>query len=239
MSAGTNILLRAEAADNYRKKCAESPPNASARSGQHYAPFFVSDDQSARLRKEIFKIELLNGADILVVHSSADNGYPHTRPKAVVCLPDSFITGTSDESLAETLRHEAMHIHQRRFPELWKEKCIGEGWRPLDIQDIPRRFRYQCRINPDTMACPFWAWDTHHVPLPMFRNDTPQHLGDVRIEWLDLRTGALFHEPPPSFTAKYGTPVQPEHPYEIYAVIYAQQGIHNNAALYAKLVSSK
>jgi len=237
MSSGANLLMRAEAADEYRKKCAESPPNAAARRGEKYLPFFVSQDQSDRLEREIFKIDLLNGADILILHSSADNGYPHTRPQRLVCLPDTFVTGSTTESLAETLCHEAMHVHQRNFPELWKQKCLAEGWTPVNLQDVPRRFREQCRINPDTMFEPFWAWNKYHVPLPMFRSETPQHLGDIRIEWLDLRTGALFHEPPPSFTAKYGSPSQPEHPYEIYAVIYAQEGIRSHNTLYEKLVS--
>jgi hypothetical protein len=237
MSA-TTILLRAETLDGYRRACAENKLNAAARKGDQYAAFFVSPEQSARLRNEVFKIDLLNGADIVVVHSSADNGYPHTRPRAIVCLPDTFITSSSDEALAETLRHEAMHIHQRKFPELWKQKCIQEGWTPVPLENVPKRFRDQCRINPDTMSCPFWAWESYSVPLPMFRGETPSNLSHIRIEWLDLRTGALFHDPPPSFVAKYGSPSQPEHPYEIYAVIFASEGIRAHSSLYVKLMSS-
>jgi len=235
MSA-TTILARAETLDGYRKKCGESSVNAAARKGEQYAAFFVSQEESARLRNEVFKIDLLNGADVVVVHSSADNGYPHTRPKAVVCLPDTFITSSSNEALAETLRHEAMHIHQRKFPDLWKQKCIQEGWTPVPIDNVPKRFRDQCRINPDTMACPFWAWDKYSVPLPMFKSESPSNLGDVRIEWLDTRTGALFHDPPSSFVTKYGSPSQPEHPFEIYAVIFASEGISTHKALYLKLI---
>jgi hypothetical protein len=239
MSSGANLLMRAEAADGYRRKCAESLPNAMARRGEKYSPFFVSQDHSDRLQKEIFKIDLLNGANVLILHSSADNGYPHTRPQRIVCLPENFVTSSTNESLAETLSHEAIHLHQRQYPELWKQKCMDEGWLPIDVKEIPLRFREQCRINPDTMSCPFWAWDRYHVPLPMFRDDSPQNLGDIRIEWLDLRTLALFHEPPASFTEKYRSPPQPEHPYEIYAVIYAQEGIRSHNALYIKLVTSQ
>jgi len=237
MSA-TTILMRAETLDGYRRACDESQVNASARKGEHYAPFFVSPEQSARLRNEVFKIDLLNGADVVIMHSSADNGYPHTRPTAVVCLPERFVITSSNETLAETLRHEAMHIHQRKFPDLWKQKCIEEGWTPVPNDKVPKRFRDQCRINPDTMTCPFWAWDSYSVPLPMFKGESPSHLGDVRIEWLDIRTGALFHDPPPSFVAKYGSPSQPEHPYEIYAVIFAAEGISTHMGLYAKLITS-
>lgn len=237
MSGAHKLLIRAEFKDGYRKKCKESPVNDAARKGHHYTPFFVPEEHLKRLQFEIFKIELLNGADILVLHSSADNGYPHTRPESLVCLPESFVANSSNETLAETLRHEAMHIHQRKFPDLWKQKCLDEGWAIVDPNSVPQRFRNQCRINPDTMDIPFWSWDTYHIPLPIFKDDNPQGLGDVRIEWLDSRTAALFHEPPPSFTEKYGNPSQPEHPYEIYAVIYASQNISSHAALYNKLVS--
>jgi len=60
-------------------------------------------------------------------------------------------------------------------------------------------------------------------------------LGDVTIQWFDLRTGALFHSPPESFTEKYGTPSQPEHPYEIYAVMFAKYGIRTKSQLVQKV----
>jgi hypothetical protein len=71
----------------------------------------------------------------------------------------------------------------------------------------------------------------------MFKQAFTLTLGDVTIEWLDLRTGALFHSPPDSFTEKYGSPPQPEHPYELYAVLFAQQQITTRSQLRAKLSS--
>lgn len=116
--------------------------------------------------------------------------------------------------------------------------CIKEGWKPVSAHLVPQRFREQCRINPDTFYTDqFWAWDSYHVPLPMFKNESPSGLGDVRIEWLDTRTGAIFHDPPSSFTKKYGSPSQPEHPYEIYAVKYADEGLSSNLAVNDKLMN--
>lgn len=238
MSDARRILDMAETMDKYCTKCRASPINAAARKGYHYAPFYVSAADAQRLRSLIFKIELLNGTDTVILHSSADSGFPHTRPKAVICIPDSFVTSSTDEQLSEMLRHESMHIHQRKYPDLWKTKCLGEGWSPVKTEDIPKRFRDQCRINPDTCYdTPFWAWDYNHAPLPMFRDTENVRLADVRIEWLDLRTGALFHEPPKSFTEKYGSPSQPEHPYEIYAVNFANEGISSHAALHRRLTT--
>jgi hypothetical protein len=39
--------------------------------------------------------------------------------------------------------------------------------------------------------------------------------------YYDLKTGILEHSPPIIITNKYGNISQPEHPYEIYAVILA------------------
>lgn len=238
MSSANQLLLVAEAHDHYIATCAASPINASARRDYIYAPSFLEDSHAERLTTIVHSIDLLRDTDTLVLSASADNGYPHTRPMALICVPVSFVKSSSDEQLRETLCHEAMHVHQRLNPGLWKAMCKSEGWTPLSQSTIPSRFRERCRINPDTFYdTPFWAWDKHYAPLPMFKPgfSGKVSLGDVTIEWLDLRSGALFHSPPDSFTEKYGTPSQPEHPYEIYAVLFANQGIVTRTQLLLKL----
>jgi len=236
MSSAKQLLLVAEAHDHYLQRCAASSLNAEARSTYRYAPSFLHDSDAQRLTQIVHNLELLRDTTTIVLEGTADNGYPHTRPKALICLPSSFVVASTDAQLKETLCHESFHIHQRRFPAAWKAMCKAEGWTPLAQDEIPLRFRERCRINPDTFYdTPFWAWDTHYAPLPMFKQGFTVTLGDVTIEWLDLRTGALFHSPPESFTEKYGSPSQPEHPYEIYAVIFAQQRITTHAQLRAKL----
>jgi hypothetical protein len=238
MSKAAKVLETAENKDRYRAACKASKLNTAARSVDQYVPYFLSPDDANMLRKEIFHIDLLNNADILVLHSSADNGYPHTRPDALVCMPENTITGVPVENLRNTLRHEAMHIHQRRYPSLWRNKCIKEGWTPIPTENIPTRYREKCRINPDTFYdTPFWAWDSYHVALPMFKDAKHLSLADIRMEWMDIRTNAIFHEPPPSFTERFGMPSQPEHPYEIYAVNYANEGLSSNFAVQNKLLT--
>ena len=238
MSSAKQLLVLADAHDHYLKRCAASPINASARSGYIYGPSFLQDADALRLTTIVNNIDLLRDTDIIILSASADNGYPHTRPKALICLPAGFVSASNDEELKETLCHEAMHVHQRQNPSLWKALCIAEGWAPVSQSNIPPRFVEKCRINPDTFYdTPFWAWDTHYVPLPMFKNGFAGKvtLGDVTIEWMDLRSNALFHAPPDSFTEKYGSPSQPEHPFEIYAVIFAAEGITTHAQLGLKL----
>jgi len=232
MWTAKDLLRIAEVQDQYLARCAASPLNMAARSDYIYGPSFLSDSDAERLGRIVRGLDLLRDTDTVILSTSADNGYPHTRPKALICLPAGFVSSSSDAELKQTLCHEAFHVHQRAAPGLWKAMCKAEGWTPLSQDDVPTRFRERCRINPDTFYdTPFWAWDTHYVPLPLFKQGFTVALGDVTIEWLDRRTGALFHSPPPSFTDIYGSPSQPEHPYEIYAVRFAEEGITTHAGL--------
>lgn len=233
-------LQTAEELDGYRAACAVSLANAYARREHIYRPFFVEPTIAAALQKEIDAIPLLRDIDIVVMHPTADQGYPHTRPRNVVCVPSSYLTEKDGAELAEMLRHEAVHVHQRQRTEVWAAACMRRGWWPVPASQIPTALRNRCRINPDTMAAPFWSWDTHYVPLPLFSSETPATLGDVVIKWLDLRSGTTYSDPPSSFFAVHGTSVpQPEHPYEIYAVEAAAQGIVDESALKAYLFGTK
>ncbi len=237
MSAARDALAKAESIDGYRAACKASALNSAAREGDLYIPYSIDRADVNRLNKQIFSIELMGDVDIVVLHPSADNGYPHTRPNNIVCMPTNAIQGVSDSALADTLRHEAVHIHQRRNPEQWVGACLHEGWWPVQSHQIPQRFAERCRLNPDTMGDrQFWAWQTHYVPLPMFiREDVPTMEG-VQVKWMDLRNNTLSSEPPSSFKARYGAnPSQPEHPYELLAVESAAAGISTVGALHSKL----
>jgi hypothetical protein len=59
----------------------------------------------------------------------------------------------------------------------------------------------------------------------------------VKIKWFDIRTKAVITDPPASFTARYGSPSQPEHPYEILAVEYAAAKLNTDELLKRKLES--
>ena len=232
-----DALHRAEALDGYRSACAASYTNAAARRTSRYTPFFVSRPDVDRLLELADQIPLLAGADLIILHPSAEHGFPHTRPPNLVCLPANVVMNSTDASLANTLRHEAIHLHQRANPILWSAAAARDGWRAIPEPQIPARFRERCRINPDTMSPqPFWAWETYHVPLPLFTSDSPSSLADVQVKWFDLRNGTLFSSPPPSFEGRYGTdPTQPEHPWELLAVEAANEDIQTDAALRRKL----
>lgn len=239
MSLAQEALDNAEDIDGYRAACEASPLNAAARRGQIYAPSFLDAPSLKKMYRAMLGMTIMQTADIVVLNSSADNGYPHTRPNSVVCMPKSAILTMSDEALAETVCHEAIHIHQRRNPELWAQACSKDGWTPVSANRITAEFVDRCRLNPDTFRPQrFWAWQTHYVPMPLFiREDYPTMEG-VQVKWLDLRNSTLFADPPPSFAKRYGSaPSQPEHPFELLAVEGAAAKLNTDELIRAKLAS--
>ena len=80
------------------------------------------------------------------------------------------------------------------------------------------------------MAAPLWAWESRHIPLPLFEPKVNPGLGDIRLQWLDQRTGALFPFAPPTFPQQGNASVL-EHPYELYAYRLSQGGVRDTEAL--------
>ena len=227
-----DVLDAAELHDGYRAACSANELNRIARQHQHYRPFFVKDSAAQTISAIAGSIPLLDQVDIVILDPTADNGYPHTRP-GIVCLP--AVANLIEKNLETTLIHESIHIHQRDNRDMWRSALQKEGWTELRLASVPVAFRERCRINPDTMAAPFWAWQGVHVPLPLFSQKTSPRLSDVVIKWMDVRNGAVYSEIPPSFTKRYGSPSQPEHPYEVLAIEFAAAGIRSADMLEQKL----
>jgi hypothetical protein len=220
------LLDDAERYDHYRARCFQSEANSAARKGQIYEPSFVAADVAAFMSEYAEATPLLQDSRILVLHPSADSGFPHTRPGNLICMPAGACRKTLE--CRETLLHEAIHLHQRAHLNDWIEHCREQGWEPISSEQIPVHLLKNVRINPDTISLPFWAWKGIHVPLPLFSGDK---LSAVDIRWLNLGTGDLSG-PPTSFTLKYGAPSQPEHPFEILAVNYAAAGYRSSADIF-------
>jgi len=209
-------LAAAERIDGYRERCGNSKYNAAARQGDEYIPFFIDDSTSDYIEKVAETTPLLHRAKIIILKPSADSGYPHTRPGNIICMPSSACSRWP--TCKTTLIHESIHLHQREFLGDWVSFLIKEGW--TQQFRTPREYVERCRINPDTMACPFWSWG-HYQPLPLFPEKPQLRLGDADVKWLDLRTGGLTTAPP-SFVKRWGDTSQPEHPFELYAIEMAE-----------------
>ena len=221
-----SVLETAETLDGYRAACATNPYNPAAREGQIYELETISPTALFYLQGAIEAVPYVRPCQFAILDSSADQGFPHTRPPATICIPASMCKESrASPDFVEMLRHEGIHIHQRKYPAEWLTALRRIGWTPVPADTIPPEFRSRLRINPDTMITPFWAWKRFHVPLPLFKLDPlPTSLHDATVQWMDLRSGALFRAPPSSFTQTYGERIQqPEHPYEIYAELLSKR----------------
>jgi hypothetical protein len=232
-----DVLERAEALDSYRTSCIKSFLNNAARESQGYSLSSVSDAALKSLQDATNLVPLLDNCEIAIINANADNGFPHTRPPNIVCIPDSMCSESkASNKFVETLIHEAIHVHQRYNKNMWADALKRVKWTPVTPDRIPDTYKERLRLNPDTILEQFWSWSDHHVPLPMFRNTRSPSLGDVNVEWMDLRTGALFHVPPKGFLEAYPQQIhQMEHPYEIYAEIFAAKGIKTEESLKSAL----
>lgn len=216
------LLGKAELIDSYRKKCYENELNSLARGHDQYTPVSVPTEY-ANHREICLTSDLLRDANIVILHPSADSGFPHTRAGNLICMPAGYSAAQSEE----TLFHESFHLDQKARPSLWKSYHIREGWWPIPASSLPDRWVDRCRINPDTLDLPFWTWQTHYVPLPLFKNESRPEMKECEVRWYDIRNGVLFSSPPTSFSKRYGGITYNEHPNEVSAVELTNKGIRS------------
>ena len=202
------LLQKAEQEDGYRSLCKRDTLNAKARNSTLYIPWH---DQSDAKRYEQMIGD--SSTHCVILHPSADGGMPHTRGSNVICIPAHW----SESSIASTLRHELIHIDQKRNPSKWSARLLDEGW--VSNVDVPAHIAQRCRINPDTIHNRFVAWEGRYVPLPLFeREDRPQ-LREIQVRWYDLEEAKIVMDPPASYQHRYGelSTSSKEHPLEALA----------------------
>lgn len=208
VTQANNFLQKAEELDGYLRACQQSPLNHKARQTLHYAAW--NDQSLAKKARGILK-----GSEIVIVSPSTEGGMPHTRSPNIICLPAYW----PEDKLSSTINHELIHISQRQHPKAWEKTLLKEGWSKVQEENLPVDWVARCRINPDTFAARWWAWEGRHVPMPIFvREDHPQ-LRDIEVRWWDRETDRLNPSAPSSFVRKYGdVPAShAEHPYELWA----------------------
>lgn len=204
----TLFLQKAEALDGYLEACRTNYVNAKAREGRPYAAWYTQT--LAEKAKG-----LLKGAELVIVSPDTEGGMPHTRAPNIICLPAYW----PSEKLQNTLNHEMIHISQREYPEAWEKTLLKEGWSKVSEEELPAEWVTRCRINPDTFAARWWAWEGRYVPMPLFvRTDRPD-LREIEVRWWDRQTLRLNPSAPSSFVANYGVvpASHAEHPYELWA----------------------
>lgn len=213
-----SLLDLAEQRDNYIKSCKNNYVNNLVRINFSYS-IEKNSYIEEHIKEYIKQYPIFNSINIIILNETAENGYPHTRPNDIICIPSNL----RFPSLEKTLFHEVVHIHQRKYPKLWEEFLNREKWFLETPETIPIRWKEKCRLNPDTILKPFWSYNKRYIPLPLFIKDSNVKFEEIRVMYYDLESGVLEHNAPECIKEKYGNNSQPEHPYELYAVILAEK----------------
>jgi hypothetical protein len=203
-SRAQELLDLAEKMDGYLAACKASEVNRKAR------VFFQNhawSDQSGA--------PSVKGATVVILPASAEGGMPHTRAGNIICIPVYH----PKEKLPETLAHELIHIDQRNRPGVWRKRLLEEGWSPVEESELPFDWVRRCRLNPDTIAARWWAWEGRYVPLPVFVREDKPDLRDIQVRWYDRQEKRVGTQIPMTLSRRYGELgiSSLEHPYELHA----------------------
>ena len=212
-----NCLFIAEFIDGYRKTVSKNQQNSKARQGQQY-------NATMNLVKTAIT-EPKSGpwwsGQVLWLKSSADGGLPHTRPPGYICLPENI----SQANLSSTLLHERVHLHQRRYPDIWT-KFFKKNWN-MKIWDgiLPPDIDNNRRLNPDLLPIPFFIWKDTWVPICLYKDAGNPTLMGASTVWYNSAQKVLSRTAPDGWYEFFGHVPDDEHPWEISAYYIADPGL--------------
>ena len=169
---------------------------------------------------------------IQTVSSTCEAGMPHTRAGDRILLPESLQLPDRED----ILRHELVHILQRRNPEVWRE-FYRRNWSFIFAhappQGLPEDIRNARRSNPDTWDVrsggPWSCWMHRWWPIPIYKSPENPRLRDAETIWWDAATSEVLSDPPAEWTAFFGTPSQDEHPHELAATLLVSNDTSSEA----------
>lgn len=144
--------------------------------------FFLSyqDDyiQSHEMNRIPWKLALTKGY--------YENGLPHTRMN-IIFLPQSLLN-QSINTIAQTLIHEKVHLHQRKYKERYQEVLILKNY-----QIIGKRDHHRIRANPDVDDYIYYH-PKHFIMVENYRTLTPKDIQDTEKLGLDAKYEHPYEE---------------------------------------------
>jgi hypothetical protein len=165
---------------------------------------------------------------ILTTAKSCEDGMPHTRSGNRIYIPDNINTVNRED----TIRHELIHIYQRRNPDVWIA-FYQRSWSYAIFEeppaDIPKELIKGRRSNPDTAIGPWACWLRRWWTIPVYKDMYSPRLRDVTIIFWDSWKNESSDSPPQEWSAFFGSPGQPEHPHEISACMIVANDTRSEA----------
>lgn len=239
----TILLNNAEREDFYLEECHDDKANSIARRNLTYSVNSVS------LRDKNYAITFLdsiishlpirllsdlNEVKIVQLMPTSDGGMPHTRPGSIICYPD-----ISQLFSKTTLVHELWHIHQRIYKDLWFKTFKRLGWSMWNGK-LPEELENARRYNPDTIDCPYWAFDDEWVPIPIFRNISKPNVADVEIWFYNIKNHYHIKRVPEQILTYFPnlSPNAYEHPRELTAYMLSEPEKNKESQGFKHLIES-
>ena len=173
-----------------------------------------------------------DGTTIMTVSKSCESEMPHTRAGDRIAIPDTL----QDVFKAEVLAHELIHIYQSRYPDAWRTFYQNQWafvFHDKPPPAMPASVTEARRSNPDTWnpssGGPWASWQGRYWPVPVYTNPKMPTLKAAVTVWWDDWTRQVLTQPPPGWTAFFGSPSQDEHPHELAAVLIVSQDTETEA----------
>lgn len=203
---------------------------------QETLPWVIrSMDKKARIGHDCspvlrFKDIELDDVEIVLTGPTCESGLPHTSDAHTISMPRSVWDSDRKDLI---LRHERVHILQRRNPEQWR-RFYQEAWGyetfhvlPLSPESIPSEILQRIRANPDTATEPWTCWKRRYWFFPVYATPETPSLRDTEIRVWDSHTKQWTTDPPQEwkhfFCGENECPRQWEHPHEIAAEIWTNK----------------
>jgi hypothetical protein len=215
-----------------------------ANSQPQHLPWVVREmDQKAREHNKCiiqtsFEDTELPDVQIQLVNASCENGLPHTSDANTIRLSEDVWNSANRDS---TLRHERIHILQRRFPEAWA-RFYKEKWGYELFTEPPPSFPVgdiqRVRSNPDTATEPWAVWQNRYWIAPLYSDIHAPKLLGVNIQIWDAQEMRWIQKMPDEWGAFFcgdgKCPHQWEHPHEIAAEVWTSSAFHTPAGHFLK-----
>ena len=181
----------------------------------------------------------MEDATIEIVDEACQDGLPHTTTSSIIRMTERVWSGGRRE---EILRHERVHLSQKRNPDVWS-KFYSEKWNyilysrlPADIiSSIPESDKSLLRPNPDTSVAPWAIWKSRYVFYPVYSSSGKHTLKDAPVHIWDIQEKSNLDFPPAEWINFFGNPQQYEHPHEISAEFLTDASKHSTIPAATKL----
>jgi hypothetical protein len=171
-------------------------------------------------------------ARIQLMNSSCEGGLPHTVGTTAIRISDTVWSEASAERRADILRHERVHLLQRRYPDEWEHFYEQQWGYRISLQppaSMPAEILEQTRGNPDTFPKRWACWRKRYWFVPVYTDCHAPNIREATVRVWDSETRQWLKEPPTEWKLTFCTergvcPNQSEHPAEIAAEYWTDIG---------------